>query len=102
VNGDEILNPFEIGQQVTARFDFAEVQITEMNISVSYSEGKKEKKMDLFVMATTTNPPFAAVVGNALAVCLDDEFACSKSSQRSSELGRVPKWRHGKAYSQNV
>jgi len=52
------------GKSVVARFDVNQVEITEMNITTKYIENGKEKKMDLFVMGTSTNPPFAAVIAN--------------------------------------
>jgi len=52
------------GHMVIARFDYHMTNIKEINVTTHYTEFGQEKTMDLFVMATTTNPPFAAVIAN--------------------------------------
>lgn len=52
------------GHQVIARFDSSKTQIAEINVTAFYTEGNEQKMMDLLVVGTSTNPPFAAVIAN--------------------------------------
>lgn len=52
------------GLAVTARFDVDMTHISELNITTTYYHKGREKQMELFVMGTSTNPPFAAVIAS--------------------------------------
>lgn len=49
---------------MVANMDIRTVEIKEINITTKYVENGKEKQMDLLIVGTSTNPPFAAVIGN--------------------------------------